>query len=68
MNTGTHVTFRIIFLSKHTPTKLYFCPNMISGSYGKKGTLLHFGANVNWKAMMENSMEVPQKTKNRLAI
>jgi len=41
---------------------------MISGSYGKKGTLLHFGANVNWKAMMENSMEVPQKTKNRLAI
>ena len=26
------------------------------------------GGNVNWYAIMENSMEVPQKTKNRVAI
>ena len=26
------------------------------------------GGTVNWSATMENSMEVPQKTKNRVAI
>ena len=34
----------------------------------KKGLSYTAGGNVNWCSTMENSMEVPQKTKNRISI
>ena len=36
--------------------------------YGEKGTLIYCYSNVNWCNHLENSMEVPQKSKNRTTI
>ena len=39
---------------------------MLARMWRKGNTLYTLGGNVNWTATMENSMEFPQETKNRI--
>ena len=38
---------------------------MLARMWGKADSPMHIGGNANWYSAMENSMEVPQKIKNR---